>query len=913
LSETPHSPKALLTEYQRDPLGLDETVPRFSWRLDDARRGARQTAYRVLVASSPERLATDDGDRWDSGRVAADATTHVAYAGAPLRAFDAAVWKVQSWDGDGQASAWSDPARFELGPLTIEDWSGATFIRSPVVGGLATSPPAPYLRRAFRVDERVTRARLYITAFGLYEASINGRLVTDGVYRPGWTDYHRRVPYQAYDVSELLEPGENVIGAILGDGWYCGFVAERRQHWGDRPQLLAKLVVEVEGADEPIVVGSDGEWRTTTGPILASDNYDGETYDARLELPGWDRAGYDDGAWQAAELLEGELGHGHGVRVETVATSAPPVRRIMELTPKVLVEREKGVHRFDFGQNIVGRVRLRISAPRGTELTLRFAEMLNADGTLHTENLGTAKATDRYVCRGGDEEVFEPRFTFHGFRYVELAGAPGEVGERTLTGIVLHSDAAIVGDFTCSNELVNQLQRNIQWSQRGNFLDVPTDCPQRAERLGWTGDIQVFARTATFNMDAAGFLSKYVADLRDGQFASGVQRGTYPWVVPSVLNKAGGPGWADAGVIVPWVVYERYGDVRVLEGHYTSMLEYVDFLERAAQQRTEGTWLGFGDWLSLDAVPQHIEGFGMDDRFGGTPRDYLWQAYDIYASGIVATIAELLGREEDTARLRARRERERERFASRWVGADGHLTAATQTAYLLALHFDLLADEGHRRAAADDLVANVEAVGHLQTGFLGTPHLLPVLSDIGRSDLAYRLLERTDYPGWLYSVRQGATTIWERWDAWTRSEGFNASGMNSFNHYAYGAVGEWMFRVIAGIDTALDGPGYRRILIRPELGGTLTFAAAHLDTLHGRIASAWELDGERAMLRVSLPPNTTAMLRLPATSPELVSEHGTALPDVEGIGDVALEGGRVECRALAGRYELVIDRPIVNR
>ena len=539
--------------------------------------------------------------------------------------------------------------------------------------------------------------------------------------------------------------------------------------------------------------------------------------------------------------------------------------------------------------------------------------MLNADGSLHRVNLGSAEATDRYICKGGGIEIYEPRFTFHGFRYAEISGAPTALDASALTGVVLHSDAEISGEFRCSNELVNQLQHNIQWSQRGNFLDVPTDCPQRDERLGWTGDIQVFARTSTFNMDVAAFLTKYVIDLRDAQFAGGIERGTYPWGVPSVFQRAGGPGWADAGVIVPWVVYERYGDLRILERHYTSILEYIAFLERAAAGRAGGTWLGFGDWLSLDAVAQQIDSFGVDESFGGTAREYIWHAFDIHSTELASRIAELLGRDEDAKRFRARSQQRREEFAGLYVDGTGHLTETTQTAYLLALHFDLLIHPTHRSAAEADLVANIERVGHLQTGFIGTPYLLHVLSDTGRSDLAYSLLERTDYPGWLYPVTHGATTIWERWDAWTKDGGFRQPHMmNSFNHYAYGAVGEWLFRVVAGIDTTIEGAGYRHILVRPELGGSLTSAEAHVDTIHGRLATAWQLQGaERATLRVTLPPNTTATLRLPATSAALVSERGLTLPEVEGISAIGTRDGRVECQAAAGTYEFVIEAPIV--
>jgi alpha-L-rhamnosidase len=904
------APRYLRTEYHVDPLGLDETEPRFSWLLDDDRRGARQSAYQLLVSSSADRLTVGDGDLWDSGKVESDATAHVVYAGAPLLAFASAVWKVRSWDGDDAAGDWSEPASFELGPLSPQDWAavtgsrGAAFIRASVVGDSKTSPPAPYLRREFDIPGTVVRARLYVTALGLYEASINGRIVTDDVHRPGWTDYSRRVPFQAYDVTELLQSGSNALGVILGDGWYCGFIGGRRQVYGDRPQALALLRIELEGESAPLIVGTDDSWRTTTGPILSSDNYDGETYDARLELPGWDRPGYDDADWAAVE----SLGSWTGGNMTVVATTAPPVRRIEELRPRSVTARPGGATQFDFGQNMVGRVRIRVQAPAGTEIVLRFAEILEPDGSLHTANLATAKATDRYIAKGDGVEVYEPRFTFHGFRYLEVTGVEG-LDADAVSGLVLHSDAPFAGDFECSSDLLTQLQRNIRWGQRGNWVDVPTDCPQRSERLGWTGDIQVFSRTATFNMDVASFLSKYVTDLRDGQLQGGIERGSYPWVAPSVVPRGGGPGWADAGVVVPWVVYERYGDLRVLERHYASMLGYVEFLERTARGRTEGRFLGFGDWLALDAVEQDVEGFGVDDRFGGTPRDLLWLAYDAYSTGLVARIAGLLGRAEDAGRLTERRATLDAEFARRYVGADGRLSVTTQTACLLALHFDLLRDPAHRQSAVETLVENIERVGHLETGFLGTPYLLPVLGAIGRPDLAYRLLERTEYPSWLYPVTQGATTIWERWDAWTATDGFKADGMNSFNHYAYGAVGEWLFRAVAGIDTTTDGAGYRELLVSPELGGSLTSARAHLETLHGRVETSWTLDGERATLNVTVPANTTAILRLPVSTVEQATEGGRRLTEVAGLSAFTVAGNRVECRAVAGRYEFVLEGP----
>jgi alpha-L-rhamnosidase len=898
------SPNKLRTEYLIDPIGLDEPEPRFSWSLDDNRRGATQTAYQILVASSPATLARDSGDFWDSGMVRSEEVAHIVYAGRPLQAFDAAHWKVRSWDHEDVASPWSSPASFELGPLTGDDWKGALFIWSPVVGDSQTGAPSPYFRRPFRVDGAdVVRARLYITALGLYEATINGLAVTDAVFRPGWTDYDRRVPYQAYDVTNLVIPGDNVIGVILGDGWYCGTVSWQRQQWGERPELLAQLVISTQAKSDQIII-TNTEWRTATGPILRSDHYHGEEYDARLEHIGWNEPGFDDSHWLPAST-DSDSYH---FRRSLVATIAPPVRPILEIATQTVTQRGAGTYQFDLGQNVVGWARLRVAAPEGTALTLRFAEMLNDDGTLHTANLLSARATDRYTCRGGREETYEPRFTYHGFRYVEVSGVPPQInlGAEAITGVVISTDSSLCSEFECSNALLNRLQQNVVSSQRGNFFDVPTDNPQRAERLGWLGDARAFARTATYNMDVAAFFTKFVIDMRDGQLVAGSGRGSYPWFAPSITAQAGGPGWADAGVVIPWVLYERYADVRVLERHYSSILDYLDFLDRAERGRTPGTWLGFGDWLALEPEPVYALGV-TDDRFGSTPREYLWQAFDIDTTTTAARIAAKLGREDDARRFRERAERLRNSFQSSWVDGHGRLTVATQTAHALALAFDLLTEPEHRKNAADSLVQLVTRVGHLQTGQIGTPLVLQVLSDIGEIDLAYKLLERTEYPSWLYPVTQGATTIWERWDGWTRQDGFKQHTMNSFNQYHLGTVGEWMFRTIAGIDTSTAGTGYKHIVIHPRPGGSLTSARAHLDTIRGRIATHWRREQGYFHLDLQLPPATTATLHLPSTDLSRVTESSAPLTDVDGVTGVRTSENGIECDLVPGTYSWRVD------
>lgn len=733
----------------------------------------------------------------------------------------------------------------------------AQWIASTVRGGPRTTAPAPHFRKTFPIKGSLRKAVLHVTALGLYECEINGARVGNQAFAPGWTDYHKRVHFQSHEVTALLTPGENVLGAILGDGWYCGFLGwGNRQFYGDRPRLLAQLELTADDGTVTRVV-SDATWKTATGPILESDLLLGETYDARLSLGAWSSPGYSDAAWspivvEAAPGMAMEPSPGPIVR----EMGTLPVVREMFSGPGWNPTANKV---YDLGQNFTGRVRIKVRAARGSTILLRHAEVLNPDGSLYTENLRTARATDTYTCAGGGEETWEPRFTFHGFRYVEIQGlAKDESCE--LTGVVLHSDTPPTGRFQCSHPLLNQLAKNIVWGQKSNFLEVPTDCPQRDERLGWTGDAQVFIRTACFNMDVRTFFHKWLRDMRDAQLPDGA----IPIVVPNAFKPAasndGGPAWADAVFICPWTLYLCYGDTGILHDHYDCMARYMEFL--AAHKVKQfirchpdiDSWGGYGDWLALDS-----SGFTE----GGTAKDLIGTAMYANDADLMARIAGLLGKEEDARRYRQLHGDIVAAFRRRFVTPDGLVTGGTQTAHVLALHFGLVPEEG-RANAAKELVRLIERNGrHLGTGFVGTPYLLDVLEKSGHLDIAYALLEQETFPSWLFPVKNGATTIWERWDGWTPEKGFQDKGMNSFNHYAYGAVGAWMVSAVAGLELDPEEPGYRHIFFKPRPGGSIAWAEARLATPQGEAGIRWDLQGEALKLDLLVPPGSRASLRLP--------------------------------------------------
>ncbi|WP_405608092.1 alpha-L-rhamnosidase [Streptomyces sp. NBC_00076] len=714
---------------------------------------------------------------------------------------------------------------------------------------------ANQLRHEFRLSrKKVSRARLYATALGLYEAHLNGHRVGRDQLTPGWTDYRERVQYQTYDVTTLVRPGANAIGAYLAPGWYAGDVGMFGPHqYGERPALLAQLEVEyTDGTSERVTSGTD--WRAASGPIVSADLLGGETYDAREETPGWTSPGFDDRTWLDVRAA------GEAAPERIVAQVDGPVRVAEELPVKEVTEPRPGVFVFDLGQNMVGSVRLRVSGAAGTTVRLRHAEVLNPDGTLYTANLRTAAATDTYTLKGGGEETYQPRFTFHGFRHVEVTGFPGTPSAKAVTGRVMHTSAPFTLEFETDVPMLNTLHRNITWGQRGNFLSIPTDTPARDERLGWTGDINVFAPTAAYTMESARFLTKWLVDLRDAQ----TTEGAFTDVAPTVGTLGDGvAGWGDAGVTVPWALYQAYGDRQVLEDSWPSIQSWLKYLEENSADLLRPA-TGYGDWLNVS-----------DE----TPKDVVATAYFAHSADLAARIAQAL--DEDPAPYLGLFERVREAFQNAYVTAAGRVKGDTQTAYVLALSMNLLPD-ALRKAAADRLVALIEAKDwHLSTGFLGTPRLLPVLTDTGHNDVAYRLLQQRSFPSWGYQIDKGATTMWERWDSIQPDGAFQTPDMNSFNHYAYGSVGEWMYTNIAGI--AAGRPGYREIVIRPRPGGDVTSARATFASVHGPVSTQWRRKSGGFVLTCAVPPNTTAEVWIPADAPDAVTHtHATFLREEDG-------------------------------
>jgi len=836
----------LRCEYRENPLGIDTAAPRLSWQIKSDRRGARQTANRILVSSRRNGPA----DLWDSGKVQSDQSVHVEYAGKALLPGQRVWWRVAVWDEAGKKAESTETAWWELG-LPGVDW-GAQWIGAPLAGGKKTQMPAPYLRTEFTLPKKkLVRARLYATALGLYEAYINGGRIGDEVFAPGFTDYRQRVMYQTYDVTGTLKPGRNCLGAILGDGWCCGYFAFDgvRQAYSEQPWLLTRLVLEFADGSRQVVV-SDANWKTAFGPILANDFQMGESYDARRELTGWAKPGFNDREWFAVRVNT-------EVRPALTARSNPPVRRIMELKP--VSQRKVGnTWIFDLGQNMVGFIRLKAKGKPGQTITLRHAEILKPDGTLYTENLRTALATDSYTFKGDGVETFEPRFTFHGFRYVEISTLP-----EAVTGIVVHSDTPPTGEFTCSDPLINQLQHNIEWGQRGNFLEIPTDCPNRDERAGWTGDAQVFFRTAAFNMNVATFFEKWLLDVRDSQGDKGLIGMWIPTGRPYKDATDGGPAWSDAMTIIPWTMYLCYGDKRVLEENYPAVVRFIECIKGQSKDlircHPDKPCHAFGDWLAQD---------GSTTPFANTPNEVIGTAFLAYSAELAAKMARVLGKTTDAKQFATLAGKVRAAFTKRYLTGDNLVYGNTQTAYVLALHFRLI-PESARKTVAAQLLRDIQKRGtHLSTGFVGTPYLPHVLTDTGHLDTAYELLLQKTWPSYLYAVTQGATTIWERWDGWTHDKGFQDAGMNSFNHYAYGAIGEWLYARVAGLD--IGEPGYKRIRFRPLPGGGLKHARAKLETMYGIVESGWRITKSGTDYTFVVPPNTTATVELGSQRHKLV-------------------------------------------
>jgi len=869
----------LRCEFRTDPISVDVAKPRLSWIIESKDRGMKQTAYELLVASSKELLDKNKGDLWETGKVSGDRSIHISYDGKALSSRDNCFWKVRIWDNHGHESAYSKPALWQMGLLSKSDWK-AQWIGLQADTSLDLRP-APYVRKEFVVNKPVRRAQLYVTARGMFVASLNGSRIGNEMLSPEWSDYYKRIQYMTYDVTDQVKGGTNCLGVIIGDGWFRGFVGFLKfpNNYGKQTSTLLQLHLEFADGTEQVVC-SDASWKGTYGALSYSDLLMGERYDAQKEPEGWNTSGYNDSRWQNVIVMPEPT-------AQLVALPTEPVRVMHILKAKKVTEPKKGTFVFDLGQNIAGYCLLKVKGPAGTEVTLRHAEVLNPDGTIYTENLRRAKATDVYVLKGGRDEVFEPHFTFHGFRYVEVTGYPGKPTLNAIRGCAINTDLPSAGSFTCSDPTVNQLQSNILWSQRCNFISIPTDCPQRDERLGWMGDAQIFVRTASFNMDVSSFMTKWMCDVEDAQSPEGAFKDTSPYIQGNGTD--GAPGWGDAGVIVPWYMYRCYGDTRIIERHYDAMNRWMKYMadSNADHVRNKLRNNDYGDWLSIDAE---------------TPKDLLATAFWAYDAKLMADMAQAIGRSDDQRSYLELMNVIKAVFQKKYISSDGHVFGETQTGYVLCLAFDLM-PEILRERAAQYLVDDIKKRNnHLSTGFIGVKYLNPVLSDNGYLDVAYKLLFNKTFPSWGYPILQGATTIWERWDGWTKEKGFQDAGMNSFNHYSMGSVGEWLYRYVGGIDLDGNAVAYKKIAIHPRPNRGLTFAKAEYVSIYGPIRSEWKQESGKLSLNVTIPPNTTATVFVPTSDPKSVKENGGTKAS-EGVTFLRNEAGCSVFEVGSGTYK----------
>ncbi|UYN83155.1 MAG: glycoside hydrolase family 78 protein [Microcella sp.] len=835
---------ALTVEHHREPLGIGEARPRLSWK-SSAGPGWVQKGYEVEVSrGTTTTFSVDSPDQ-----------VLVDWPDAPLSSRERAVVRVRVRGADDEWSPWSDETHLEAGLLAARDWRAA-----PVGPAWPEDPEsddrrAALVRTTFTVDADLVSARLYASAHGLYEAEINGARVGDDALSPGWTVYPQHLRYYTYDVTAHITQGQNAIGAWLGDGWYRGRLGWRggfRNLFGSDLSFIAQLeLVYADGRRQTIA--TDGSWCAAPAPIVRSGIYDGEDYDARDEFDGWSTPRFDASAWSAVAIAERDP-------ATLRAPSGPPVRCTQEVRPVAVLRTPSGAAVLDFGQNLVGRPRIRVRGERGVTVTMRTAEVMQ-EGEIYTRPLRDARSTDSYTLAGrAAPEEWEPRFTFHGFRYLQIDGWPGDLDAAVDLGDIVarvyHSDLQRTGWFESSNDMLNQLHENVVWSMRGNFVDIPTDCPQRDERVGWTGDLQVFAPTASFLFDTSGMLAGWLQDVAREQ----LDDGTIPWYVPVIPAHhmwtpiRPGAAWGDVATFTPLTLFERFGDLGVVERQFESARRWVDLIDSLAGDDhlwNEGFQLG--DWLDPAAPPQ-------DPADARTDRHLVASAYFCASARKVSQMAALLGRDDDAARYGTLAEAARDAFVGEYVNDDATMTSDAQTAYALALAFDLL-PASLRRPAARRLAELVRESGNrIATGFVGTPLVCDALSAEGELEAAYDLLLETECPSWLYPVTQGATTIWERWNSLLPNGEVNPGTMTSFNHYALGAVADWMHRVVAGLAPA--APGYRRIRFAPRPGGGLTWARAEHETPYGRAAIAWKREGDELVITMRVPVGTEAVLDL---------------------------------------------------
>lgn len=858
----------LKTEYQVNPIGMDSLEPRFSWKISSKEQGVMQKAYHIIVSD-------ENGEVWNSGTIEKNNSLLIPYEGSTLKPQTLYQVSVKVYDNKGNESI--AKGSFETGIL-----HGTNFLANWITHELAPEDTScAIFTKSFQVDKKVKRVRVYATALGIYEIKINGKKVGDTYLAPGWTNYKKRIQFQTYEADDYIKD-KNKIEITVANGWYKGFLSFTctPNQYGDRTAALAEIHITYEDGSSEIIQ-TNHTWEVYTGPIKSAELYMGETYDSTSEyvLHG------------NAVAIEKEENYFDKARL--VSQECEPVRIMKKLSAKEYMETPKKEKVINFGQNIAGFVEFKVKGEKGQKIKIRHAETLDKDGNFYTETLRAAISEDIFIC-DGTQQTFIPHFTFHGFQYICVEGLD-EIKIEDFTACAIHTDMADTGSFSCSNAMVNQLQSNIYWGQSDNFVDIPTDCPQRDERLGWTGDAQVFAGTASYLRDTARFFTKWLHDLASEQ----AEDGGVPHVVPDVVGSYSSSAWSDAATIIPWVIYETYGDIRILKEQYESMKGWVEYITNHAE--SNGLWMSgyqYGDWLALDKEE-------FIDRTGATDRYLIANAYYLYSMDIVKKSALILEKSEDVKQYSDLYDKVLSAFRKEYFTSTGRMVGETQTALTLALHFNL-AEEKDIERIAKMLESNIGAhKNHLSTGFVGTPYICHALSNHNMHELAGTLFLKEDFPSWLYAVKKGATTIWERWNSILPNGDFDKSGMNSLNHYAYGSIGEWMYKKLAGIN-ALEA-GYKKFYIKPMFIKGITFVSASFESVYGTIKSEWECKDKIIKVKVEIPANTTAILYLPEK--EEAMELGSGSYSFEYSTDTVLEIERYSFETTLGE---IANEPIAR-
>lgn len=896
--------KEVLCENRINPLGIDNSLPKFSWILTSSKKNVTQAAYQIQVSENKESF--NKNVFWDSGKVKSNQSVHIVYSGSKLISSTKYYWRVKVWNQDDHGSKWSAINTWQMGLLNTSDWK-ADWIEVDSANNSDRS--SPLFRNEFKVVKKIESATATITSHGLYLAYINGKKIGDAYFTPGWTSYNKRLQYQTYDVTKLLHQGNNAVGALLGSGWYRGALAWSKENYGKNLGLLLQLEINyTDGTSD--VIGTNKSWKTTTGEILNSEIYNGEIIDARKEKEGWKLPDYNDQDWGLVKVIDFN-------KDNLIATYNEPIRKHETFKPIAVITTPEGDQILDFGQNLVGFVQVKVSGKKGDKIILKHAEVLDKKGNFYTENLREAAQENTYILSGEGQETFEPHFTWQGFRYVQVKGFSSKINPENFTAVALYSDMKQTGSFSTSNELINKLQHNIEWGQKGNFLDVPTDCPQRDERLGWTGDAQVFFNTAAFNMQIDNFFTKWMKDVAADQ----LENGSIPHVIPNVLNPndAGSAGWADVATIIPWNMYLNYGDKNILKQQYKSMKGWVDYITSQSVDYLWNSGSHFGDWLYY--IPENNDN---DELSAETDKFLIAQCFYANSTQIMIQTAELLNKPKEAQQYTDLLKNIKEAFVKKYTTSNGRLISNSQTAYVLALNFDML-PEDLRPQAAKHLAENIEIYNyHLTTGFLGTPYLCHVLTRFGYQDLAYTLLMQKSYPSWLYPVTMGATTIWERWDGQKPNGDFQTPTMNSFNHYAYGAIGDWMYKILGGINSSvkIDETGYKKIIIKPYVDNKLvsknennqseeeqlTMVQTDLDTYYGKISSHWVKNENQLSMDITIPVNTTAEIHIPTNNVNNITEGNSKLSKSKEIKIIETNSNEVIVSLGSGAYHFTIER-----